>query len=115
MINEAAASICWAYTFIPKRMISEPCSIVSIGLTVRVVTNPIRPVRIVLKAIAAVLSLGWVIAKSRLVELTALAAPKNSVKSLYVVNITLPLAGVERTTKRNEKSAKIYEIRIIEA
>ena len=76
------------------------------GLTVNVVKKPTRPVSMVLKEIAAVLSFGSVIAKSKLVELTALAAPKNRVKSRYVVNITLPFSGVESATNRKEPSAK---------
>lgn len=47
------------------------------GLTIRVVENPISPTTIVLKARAEVLSFGGTIVNNKLVELTALAAPKN--------------------------------------
>ena len=75
--NDMKARICWANILVPKSIICVLCSRVSIGLAIRVTEKPTSPVIIVLKAIADVRSLGGTIANSKLVELTALAAPKN--------------------------------------
>ena len=77
MQNETKASICCANIFIPNIEIVLDWRIVKIGLTASVTEKPISPTTMVLNARAEVRSLSGTTMKRRLVELTALADPKN--------------------------------------